>query len=137
MRHRNEENLGVPKWEGTDRISTSRLKLICPVLTIKNVLASMLAEEEQKLTHEDGHKARTPGTKWIHNGMNIECQQVFIIMLLENHRVHPLQETWTTITKLRDTLNINLKTFRESQRGIYPHLKLSALDVDELELTAI
>ncbi|KAJ7733848.1 hypothetical protein DFH07DRAFT_967815 [Mycena maculata] len=107
------------------------------VLTIENVLASMLAEEEQKSTHEDGHKARTPVAKWIHDGMSIERQQVLIIALLKNHREHPLQETWATITKLRDTLNVNLKTFRESQRGIYPRLKLSALDVDEPELTAI
>ncbi|KAJ7450922.1 hypothetical protein B0H11DRAFT_2246504 [Mycena galericulata] len=107
------------------------------VLTIDNVLASMLAEEEQKSTREDGHEARTPVAKWIHDGMSIERQQVFIIALLKNHREHPLQETWATITKLRDTLNVNLKTFRENQRGIYPRLKLSALDTDEPELTAI
>ncbi|KAJ7505041.1 hypothetical protein B0H11DRAFT_1905115 [Mycena galericulata] len=99
-----------------------------------STMTTMLAEEEQKSTRENGHEARTPVAKWIHDGMSIERQQVFIIALLKNHREHPLQETWA---KLRDTLNVNLKTFRESQRGIYPRLKLSALDADEPELTAI
>ncbi|KAJ6629042.1 hypothetical protein B0H10DRAFT_2208970 [Mycena sp. CBHHK59/15] len=48
-----------------------------------------------------------------------------------------MQDTWVTITKLRDTLNLDLKEFRERQRELYPRLKLSALDVDEPELTAI
>lgn len=48
-----------------------------------------------------------------------------------------MEETWATITKLRDTLNIDLKKFRERQREVYPRLRLSALDVDEPELTAI
>ncbi|KAJ7624167.1 hypothetical protein B0H17DRAFT_1340402 [Mycena rosella] len=55
----------------------------------------------------------------------------------ESHREHPFQDTWVTITKLRDSLNLELKKFREQQREIYPRLKLSALDVDEPELTAI
>ncbi|KAJ7806188.1 hypothetical protein B0H14DRAFT_3152984 [Mycena olivaceomarginata] len=46
-------------------------------------------------------------------------------------------DTWATITALRDSLNLNLKKFREHQREIYPRLKLSALDVDEPEITAI
>jgi hypothetical protein len=48
-----------------------------------------------------------------------------------------LEDTWASITKLRDTLNLDLKKFRERQREIFPRLKLSALDVDEPELTAI
>lgn len=60
-----------------------------------------------------------------------------MIALLASHREHPLQDTWATITKLRDSLNVELKKFRERQREIYPRLKLSALDVDEPELTAI
>ncbi|KAJ7505107.1 hypothetical protein B0H11DRAFT_1980282 [Mycena galericulata] len=47
------------------------------------------------------------------------------------------KETWATITKLRDALNVDLKKFRETQRGIYPRLKLSALDANEPELTAV
>ncbi|KAF7347018.1 CxC2 domain-containing protein [Mycena venus] len=107
------------------------------VLTIENVLASMVAEEREKMAHEDGHEARTPVAEWIHDGMNIERQQVLVIALLESHREHPLQYTWTTITKLCDSLNLDLKKFRECQRDIYPRLKLSGLDVDEPELTAI
>jgi hypothetical protein len=58
-------------------------------------------------------------------------------VLLESHREHLLQDTWATITKLRDSLNSDLKKFRERQRTIYPHLKLSGLDVDEPEVAAI
>jgi hypothetical protein len=60
-----------------------------------------------------------------------------VIALLKSHREHPTQETWASITKLRDTVNTDLKKFRERQREIYPRLKLSALDVDEPEITAI
>lgn len=63
--------------------------------------------------------------------------RVHTIALLNHHRAHPLQETWDAITKLRDATNVELKKFREGQRAIYPRLKLSALDVDEPELTAI
>ncbi|KAJ6607809.1 hypothetical protein B0H10DRAFT_1955943 [Mycena sp. CBHHK59/15] len=65
------------------------------------------------------------------------CQQVLVIALLKSHKEHLSLDTWTTITKLQDTLNLNLKKFRERQREIYLRLTLSALDVDELELTAI
>jgi hypothetical protein len=64
-------------------------------------------------------------------------QRFLVIALLESHREHPLQETWATITQLRDSLNSDLKKFRERQRTIYPRLKLSAIDVDEPEVTAI
>ena len=60
-----------------------------------------------------------------------------MLALLEDHRGHPLQETWATITTLRDSLNTDLKKFRERQRQVYPDLKLSALDMDEPELTAV
>ncbi|KAJ7430067.1 hypothetical protein B0H11DRAFT_998417 [Mycena galericulata] len=107
------------------------------VLTIENTLAAMVAEEREKMRRESGHGARPPVVEWIHNGMSIERQQTFVIALLQSHREHPLQDTWETITKLRDSLNCDLKKFRERQREIYPRLKLSALDVDEPELTAI
>ncbi|KAJ7738670.1 hypothetical protein DFH07DRAFT_778955 [Mycena maculata] len=107
------------------------------MLTIKNVLASMVAEEREKMTREDGHEARSPVAAWIHEGMSVERQQVLVIALLASHREHPLQDTWTTITTLRNSLNLDLKKFREGQREIYLRLKLSALDVDEPELTAI
>ncbi|KAJ7872099.1 hypothetical protein B0H13DRAFT_2553903 [Mycena leptocephala] len=107
------------------------------VLTIESVLASLVADERGKLTPEDGDEPRTPVAQWIHNGMGIERQQVLVIALLASHREHPLQDTWATITKLRDSLNVDLKKFRECQRTIYPRLKLSAIDVDEPELTAV
>lgn len=66
----------------------------------------------------------------------LRCR-VLVIAFLKNHRQHPLQETWNTITRVRDSLNITLKNFRERQRTIYPRLTLSALDVNEPELTAI
>ncbi|KAJ7838954.1 hypothetical protein B0H13DRAFT_2102522 [Mycena leptocephala] len=107
------------------------------VLTIESVLASLVAEERGKLTPEDGDELRTPVAQWIHDGMDIECQQVLVIALLASHREDPLQDTWATITKLRDSLNVDLKKFRECQRTIYPCLKLSAIDVDEPELMAV
>ncbi|KAJ6511215.1 hypothetical protein DFH09DRAFT_1100439 [Mycena vulgaris] len=107
------------------------------VLTVENVLAAMLAEEHEKSTRENGQVPKTRVAKWIHDGMRLERQQYFLIALLQNHREHPLEETWATITKLRDSLNLDLKKFRETQLGIYPRLKLSALGADEPELTAI
>ncbi|KAJ7934318.1 hypothetical protein B0H13DRAFT_2305737 [Mycena leptocephala] len=64
-------------------------------------------------------------------------QQFLVVALLESHREHPLEDTWETITKLRDSLNSDLKKFRERQCTIYPRLKLSGIDVDELEVMAI
>ncbi|KAJ7144583.1 hypothetical protein C8R44DRAFT_865490 [Mycena epipterygia] len=107
------------------------------VMTIESMLATMIAAEQEKSKQNDGHEASTPVAQWIHDGISIERSQVLVIALLRNHREHPLEETWATITKLRDTLNIDLKKFRERQREIYPRLRLSALDVDEPELTAI
>ncbi|KAJ7201539.1 hypothetical protein GGX14DRAFT_571190 [Mycena pura] len=121
------------------------------VLTIENVLASLLAEEREKERQSPRaigseptaslpqwvHDGTASLAQWVHDGMDVESQQVLVIAFLNSHRKHPLQETWDAITKLRDTLNIALKNFREHQRTIYPRLKLSALDVDEPELTAI
>ncbi|KAJ7266425.1 hypothetical protein B0H12DRAFT_1230205 [Mycena haematopus] len=107
------------------------------VLTIESVLGSMIAEEREKMRREDGDATLTSVAQWIHDGMAIQRQQVLVIALLKSHKEHPLQDTWDTISKLRDTINANLKRFREGQREIYPRLRLSALDVDEPELTAI
>ncbi|KAJ7328299.1 hypothetical protein DFH08DRAFT_815803 [Mycena albidolilacea] len=94
------------------------------VLTIENVLASLLAveqEQRQRLPHAAGSEPTTSLAQWVRDGMDIERQQVLVIAFLKNHRQHPLQETWNTITR----------------RTIYPRLTLSALDVNEPELTAI
>ncbi|KAJ6613702.1 hypothetical protein B0H10DRAFT_2222055 [Mycena sp. CBHHK59/15] len=107
------------------------------VLTIDNALASMITEERSRLMREDEQQARMSVAEWIHDGISLERQEVLIIALLESHREHPMQETWATITKLRDTLNLDLKKFRECQLTIYPRLRLSALDIDEPELTAV
>ncbi|KAF8197337.1 hypothetical protein K438DRAFT_1760115 [Mycena galopus ATCC 62051] len=107
------------------------------VLTVENVLASMIAEERTKMARPHSDEARTPIARWIHDGITIERQQTLVVALLDSHRGHPLEETWTAITKLRDAVNADLKNFREKQRSIYPHLKLSALDVDEPELTVL
>ncbi|KAJ7032235.1 hypothetical protein C8F04DRAFT_959320 [Mycena alexandri] len=108
-------------------------------LTVENVLATMIAAEQERSRRNDGYDAGTPVAQWIHDGMSIERTQsvTLAIVLLKNHREHPLQETWDSITALRDTVNHKLKKFRERQREIYPHLTLSALDVDEPELTAV
>ncbi|KAJ7042737.1 hypothetical protein C8F04DRAFT_1251555 [Mycena alexandri] len=106
-------------------------------LTVENVLATMIAAEQERSRQNGGHDAGTPVAQWIHDGMSIERTQALTVALLKNHREHPLQETWESITTLRDALNLKLKKFRERQREIYPRLTLSALDVDEPELTAI
>ncbi|KAJ7861145.1 hypothetical protein B0H14DRAFT_3620009 [Mycena olivaceomarginata] len=116
-------------------ISTSQRKSL--VMTIESMLATMIAAEQEKSRRNDEHEAGIPVAQWIHDGMSIEREQYLVIVLCKTTREHPLQDTWATITKLRDTLNIDLKKFREHQREIYPCLKLSALDVDEPELTAI
>ncbi|KAF7288499.1 CxC2 domain-containing protein [Mycena indigotica] len=96
------------------------------VITIEDVLSNQLAKDEPP-----------SAARWIHDGIDIERQQMLIIALLKSHREHPLQETWDTITRVRDTLNTALRQFREHQRAIYPRLQLSALDIDEPELTEI
>ncbi|KAJ7121070.1 hypothetical protein C8R44DRAFT_877380 [Mycena epipterygia] len=106
------------------------------VVSIENMLASMRAEEREKSTRDE-YEAKTSVAQWIRDGMFIERDQQFLIALLKCHREHPLQEMWTTITKQREALNADLKNFRERQRDIYPRLKLSALDLEESELTAI
>ncbi|KAF8197201.1 hypothetical protein K438DRAFT_2119659 [Mycena galopus ATCC 62051] len=107
------------------------------VLTIENVLASMILEEREKMARQDAHQEITPLSQWVHDGMIIERQQTLVVALLGSHREHPIQETWATISDLRDTLNVVLKKFREQQRSVYPRLKLSAIDMDEPELTAV
>ncbi|KAJ6539813.1 hypothetical protein DFH09DRAFT_1090130 [Mycena vulgaris] len=107
------------------------------MLTIANMLASMIADEREKMTREDEYDPRSSVARWLHDGIGVEHEQILVIALLKSHQEHPLQDTWTTIATLRDSLNLNLKKFRECQREIYPRLKLSALDIDEPELTAI
>ncbi|KAJ7141932.1 hypothetical protein C8R43DRAFT_954584 [Mycena crocata] len=107
------------------------------VLTIESMLASLVAEEQEKAARAAGAEPTTSVAQWIHEGIRIERQQVLIIALLKSHQEHPLEDTWATISKLRDTLNLDLKKFRERQRVVYPRLTLSGLDVDEPELTAI
>ncbi|KAJ6632013.1 hypothetical protein B0H10DRAFT_2206416 [Mycena sp. CBHHK59/15] len=107
------------------------------VLTIESVLDSMITDEREKIRREEGYRPRTSVAQWIHNGMGIQRRQVLVIALLKSHKEHPLQDTWDSITKLRDGLNVDLKKFRDRQREVYPRLKLSALDIDEPELTAI
>ncbi|KAJ7623079.1 hypothetical protein DFH06DRAFT_759654 [Mycena polygramma] len=107
------------------------------VLTVENTLAAMVAEERERQRHEDGESTTTSVAGWLAQGMKIQRDQALVIALLGSHKEHPLQDTWEAITKLRDSLNIDLKNFREHQRLVYPRLNLSALDVDEPELTAI
>ncbi|KAJ7703365.1 hypothetical protein B0H16DRAFT_1747963 [Mycena metata] len=107
------------------------------VLTIEGVLATMIAAEQEKSREKDVNEMEMSVAQWIVDGLSIQRSQVLAIALLKSHREHPLADTWASATKLRDTLNADLKKFRERQREIYPHLKLSALDVDEPELTAI
>ncbi|KAJ7016505.1 hypothetical protein C8F04DRAFT_981397, partial [Mycena alexandri] len=107
------------------------------VLTIENVLDSMIAEERERIRREDANRPKASLAQWIHDGIGIQRQQCVFTMVLSSRKYHPLQDTWDTITKLRDVVNAELKTFRERQVEVYPRLRLSGLDVDEPELTAI
>ncbi|KAK6977289.1 CxC2 domain-containing protein [Favolaschia claudopus] len=107
------------------------------VVTIESMLSTLMAEEEQTLSQVDERQPRTPVAQWIHKGIMIEREQLLTVAMLGNYRSHPLQDTWDAIVKLRESTNANLKKFREQQRLVYPRLKLSALDPDEPELTAI
>ncbi|KAJ7168289.1 hypothetical protein C8R43DRAFT_1121455 [Mycena crocata] len=135
----------VPEWSRLSRLATKSTRgppksvyqhESSKVLTIDNVLAGMIGEERLRLAQQGG-ESRGAVAQWIHDGIQIERQQYLAIAFLESHRKHPMEDTWTSITKLREALNPALKKFREQQRAIYPRLKLSALDVDEPELTAI
>ncbi|KAJ7030527.1 hypothetical protein C8F04DRAFT_1367117 [Mycena alexandri] len=106
-------------------------------LSVESTLAAMISTEQDKLKQDGELDTGTSVAQWVHNGMTIERQQHLAIALLRNHQEHPLQETWDSITKLRDSLNLHLKKFRVRQRETYPWLTLSALDVDEPEVTAI
>nr|GAT45459.1 predicted protein [Mycena chlorophos] len=117
------------KWESVYQHESTA------VLSIDAVLVGMMAEEAQG--REDTTQPEASAAKWIHEGIEIERQQRLLIALLASHREHPLDETWNTITRLRDNLNIKLTSFREQQLSIYPRLQLSALDADEPELVAI
>ncbi|KAJ6478665.1 hypothetical protein DFH09DRAFT_1341831 [Mycena vulgaris] len=136
----------VPRWSRMSRITTKSTRgsphsvyqhETTKVLTIDNMLASMIADEREKMTCEDEYDPSSSVARWLHDGIGVEREQILVIALLKSHQEHPLQDTWATITTLRDSLNLNLKKFRERQREIYPRLKLSALDIDEPELTAI
>ncbi|KAJ7604351.1 hypothetical protein DFH06DRAFT_1349486 [Mycena polygramma] len=107
------------------------------VLTIENALGSLISEERNRQASNAEEQPKSPVAQWIKDGIDIEREEGLIIALLKFYREHPLADTWDTITKLRDGLNATLKTFRERQSTIYPRLRLSALDVDEPELTAV
>ncbi|KAJ6629995.1 hypothetical protein B0H10DRAFT_2208146 [Mycena sp. CBHHK59/15] len=107
------------------------------VLTVEGVLASMIAQEQDKSRANDTYDTKSSVAQWIHDGMKIQHQQVFLVALLKSHQEHPLQDTWETIKKLRDSLNLALKKFRERQWEIYLRLTLSGLDLHEPELTEV
>jgi hypothetical protein len=45
------------------------------VLTIDNMLASMIADEREKMTHEDEYDPRTSMAQWLHDGIGVEREQ--------------------------------------------------------------
>ncbi|KAF8139431.1 hypothetical protein K438DRAFT_1995967, partial [Mycena galopus ATCC 62051] len=60
-----------------------------------------------------------------------------VVALLKSNKEHPLEETREAINKLRGELNAALKVFRDRQRAFLPRVQLSAIDLDEPELTAV
>ncbi|KAJ7028236.1 hypothetical protein C8F04DRAFT_1237667 [Mycena alexandri] len=117
----------VPVWSRMPRLPTTdasgRLSSVYQhkstkdlVLSVETTLAAMISAEQAKLKEDGELDAGTSVAQWVHDGMTIERQH---------------------ITKLRDGINLRLNKFRVRQREIYPRLTLSALDVDEPEVTAI
>ncbi|KAJ6607263.1 hypothetical protein B0H10DRAFT_2228014 [Mycena sp. CBHHK59/15] len=107
------------------------------VLTIENVLASLIAQEQAQAPQTATSPPLSLVAQWIRDGMDIKRQQVLTIAFLKSQREHPLQETSDAITNLRDSLNLTLKKFRDRLTRIYPRLTLSALDAHEPELMVI
>ncbi|KAJ7233709.1 hypothetical protein B0H12DRAFT_1239240 [Mycena haematopus] len=103
--------------------------------TIEDVLDTIMEAEREKGKHHD--EDGPPMGMWIRAGMKIQRDQYLVVALLKSQKEHPLVETSTAITRLRETLNRNLADFRERQRTLLPRLKLSALDDDEPEITAL
>ncbi|KAJ6615005.1 hypothetical protein B0H10DRAFT_1916233, partial [Mycena sp. CBHHK59/15] len=79
------------------------------MLSVEMVLATMITAEQERLKSQNEHDPGTPVAQWIHDGMSLDREQVLAIALLRNHRENPLQETWETITQMRDSLNLKLK----------------------------
>ncbi|KAJ7027260.1 hypothetical protein C8F04DRAFT_1189696 [Mycena alexandri] len=104
----------VPAWSRESRVATKSDGKIS-ILTIESVLDSMIPEEREKIRREAANQPRTSLAQWIHDGIGIQRQQILLIALLKRHKEHPLQDTWDTISKLRDSLNAGLTTFRERQ----------------------
>ncbi|KAJ7771912.1 hypothetical protein B0H14DRAFT_3509043 [Mycena olivaceomarginata] len=98
------------------------------VLTIENVLASLLAEEQeqrQRLPRAAGSEPTTSLAQWVRDGMDIERQQVLVIVFLQNQPPASLAG--------------NVEHYHQKSASVRynPRLTLSALDVNEPELTAI
>ncbi|KAJ7022269.1 hypothetical protein C8F04DRAFT_1311552 [Mycena alexandri] len=141
-RLRSYDRIFLPSWlsditDTSGKVCSVYQHKLTKVLSMESTLAAMISSEQEKLKRDGELEAGTSVAQWVHDGMVIERQQLLAIALLRSHQEHPLQETWDSITKLCDSLNLHLKKFRERQREIYPRLTLSALDVDEPEVTAI
>ncbi|KAJ7722578.1 hypothetical protein B0H14DRAFT_3623716 [Mycena olivaceomarginata] len=103
--------------------------------TIDDVLDTIMDGEHERGIHRDDHEP--PAAMWIRSGMKIERIQHLVVALLKYQKQHPLAETLAAIAKERETLQRDLAEFRELQRTFLPRLKLSGLDVEEPEITAL
>ncbi|KAF8206122.1 hypothetical protein K438DRAFT_1756241 [Mycena galopus ATCC 62051] len=130
-------HVAVPELATPRRGHAPHLALLTPPLSCPISIPGSSRQRNSWGLSTDAHQEMTPVSQWVHDGMIIERQQTLIVALLGSHREHPIQETWATISDLRDTLNVVLKKFREQQWSVYPRLKLSAIDMDEPELTAV
>ncbi|KAJ7189969.1 hypothetical protein GGX14DRAFT_408420 [Mycena pura] len=101
--------------------------------TIDDVLDS-LKNNSAKTDHSVN---QTTVAEWICWGIELERAQLEIHAYLKAQQDHPMQETWDTIVRLRDSLNEELSCFRPRQAALWPQLELSALDVNQPEDTVI
>ncbi|KAF8147086.1 hypothetical protein K438DRAFT_1780295 [Mycena galopus ATCC 62051] len=105
--------------------------------TIDDVLDSIMKAERELKGEQPEDADGQPVSLWMNGGMEIERDQHLVVALLKSNKEHPLEETRAAINKLRDALNLALKIFRDRQRAFLPRIQLSAIDLDEPELTAV
>ncbi|KAF7289812.1 CxC2 domain-containing protein [Mycena indigotica] len=105
-------------------------------VTIEDVLAAMVTKERERQTHQDEVSHTAPVAHWIWNGMNIQRQHFYRHTSQDSQRPSHARNI-RVYYQASQSLNRELKPFREQQRSIYPRLTLSALDSNEPELAAI
>ncbi|KAF8144851.1 hypothetical protein K438DRAFT_1992412 [Mycena galopus ATCC 62051] len=129
--------LRVCKKDATGQLQSVYQHETSKMPTIDDVLDSIMKAERELKGEQPEDADGQPVSLWMNGGMEIERDQHLVVALLKSNKEHPLEETRAAINKLRDALNLALKIFRDRQRAFLPCIQLSAIDLDEPELTAV